>query len=292
MNKLLAATMAVAFAFAVSSPTADRPATAQAPPPEPYRSPYRIAYEWPREELVGDLDRTERGDHRIEAEIPHALWYAERTRERWGAWGPPARSYPPPPGVERWPADRKRERVIAVASRYLGYAYQHHHIPDWEPPAHWRWMQTCAGRNGKGVDCSNFTGFVYNLGFGLRISTDVGIQAEQATAREAGRAVPIRRIALPESFEERIQALRTGDLLFIRNKSGKISHVVLWVGPIGKSPDGVPLVMDSHGEDTRDSEGRLIPCGIHLRPFRKNSWYNMSASHALRIIPDDPPSER
>ena len=261
--------------------------TAQEPAPA-YRSPYRIEYHWPRGELIGDLEHTERGDHRIEAEIPHALWYAERTRERWGAWGPPARFYPAPAEVATWSAQRKRERVVAVASRFLGYAYQHHHIPDWDPPAHWHWLPTCAGRNGKGVDCSNFTGFVYNLGFGLRINTDVALQARQTEV--AGLAGPIARVDLPATYEERLQTLRTGDLLFIRNNAGHVSHVVIWIGSIGASPDGIPLVMDSHGEDTRDAEGHLIPCGVHLRPFRKNSWYNMSASHAHRLIPEDPAS--
>ena len=95
---------------------------------------------------------------------------------------------------------------------------------------------------------------------------------------------PLERIELPASFDARLATLRTGDLLFIRNRSGRISHVVFWVGPIGRSPDGVPLALDSHGEDTRDSNGHLIPCGIRLRPFREDSWYDRSASHALRLF--------
>lgn len=252
----------------------------------PYRSPYRIEFTLPLEELVGDLMQSERGDPRLEGEVAHEHWYSHRTLERWHAWGPPARAYPPAPGVDRWPVEKRRERVIAVASRYLGYGYQHHHIPDWTPPAHWPWIKSCAGRNGKGVDCSNLTGFVYNLGFGLRMSGDIHRQAEERVAEGPGhgRTTPIRRIELPDGYAERVQALRTGDLLFVRSRGGKVSHVVIWVGPIGRSPDGVPLVIDSHGEDTRDSEGRPIPCGVHLRPFRENSWYNRSASHAHRIF--------
>lgn len=250
-----------------------------------YRSPYSVRFTSAKAELVGDLERSERGDPRVEASIPHASWYSARTRERFGAWGPEPRHYPRPFGVDRWTPERKRERVIAVAMRFLGYAYQHHHIPDWNPPAGWPWKETCAGRNGKGVDCSNFTGFVYNLGFGLRLNTEIRHQAEERFALTSdGERIPLRRVALPESYEDRIGALRTGDLLFIRNRNGAISHVVIWVGPIGESPDGVPLILDSHGEDVRDSEGQPIPCGIHLRPFRENSWYNRSASHAVRLI--------
>jgi hypothetical protein len=135
------------------------------------------------------------------------------------------------------------------------------------------------------VDCSNLTGFIYNLGFGLRFSTDIRKQAEAQTARgPGGRITRFEVVELPSSYEERLKALRTGDLVFIRNRGGEISHVVLWVGPIGRSPDGVPLVIESHGADVRDSEGRLIPCGVQLRPFREKSWYNRSASHALRVF--------
>jgi hypothetical protein len=257
-----------------------------------YHSPYWVEFSGPRERLIGDLERTERGDPRLEAEIPHAHWYTPRALERWRGWGPPARTFPPPAGVAGWPVEARRQRAIAVALRYQGYAYQHHHIPDWDPPPAWPWTETCAGRNSKGVDCSNFTGFVYNLGFGLRFSTDVHRQAEQREAEGPGpgRRTPMRRIELPSSYEERIKVLRTGDLVYIRNRQGEISHVVLWVGTIGRAPDAAPLIIDSHGDGVRDCAGQTIPCGIQLRPFREDSWYNHSASHALRVFqdPDDP----
>jgi cell wall-associated NlpC family hydrolase len=253
-----------------------------------YRSPYRVEFTLPVAELVGDLERTDRGDRRLEADVPIAEWYTGRTLRRWQGWGPVARHYPAPAGMERWTAERKRQRVVAVAMRFLGYSYQHHHIPDWDPPPQWPWKPTCAGSNGRGVDCSNLTGFVYNLGFGLRLSTDVHRQAEERVARGPGegRTTRVHAVELPSSYEERIEALRTGDLVFVRDRRDTISHVVIWVGPIGRSPDGVPLVIDSHGSDVRDSDGRPIPCGVQLRPFREDSWYNRSASHALRIITD------
>jgi hypothetical protein len=42
--------------------------------------------------------------------------------------------------------------------------------------------------------------------------------------------------------------------------------------------------MDSRGDDVVDDAGAHIPCGIHLRPFREDSWYNRCASHAHRIF--------
>lgn len=288
MPRKLMAPIALAALLAFAGTSVHAQNRAKAPQATGYRSPYMVEFTHPLEELVGDLERTERGDPRLEAEIPFAQWYGHRTLERWHSWGPSPRTYPPVPGLERWSAQRKRERVIAVAQRFLGYGYQHHHIPDWEPPPQWPWKSTCVGSNGKGVDCSNFTGFVYNLGFGMRLNTEVEHQSEERTAKGPGAGhTPLHHVALPESYEERIKALRTGDLLFIRNRGGKISHVVLWVGSVGRSPDDVPLIMDSHGDDVRDSEGTAIPCGIQLRPFRKNSWYNHSAAHALRVFRDD-----
>jgi hypothetical protein len=270
----------IAFLLAVDGPTASSQETA-------YRSPYGVAFTFPMAELVGDLEGTERGDWRLEAKVPFPQWYSRRTLDRWHAWGPPARDYPPPPGLDRWSIERRRERVVAVAMRYRGYAYQHHHIPDWNPPSGWPWIETCAGTNGKGVDCSNLTGFVYNLGFGLRLSTDVHVQAEERVARTAGGELRrLHYLELPSSYDERRRALRTGDLVYIRNRGGRISHVVIWVGSIGRSAEGVPLVIDSHGDGVRDSEGHPIPCGVQLRPFREGSWYDRSASHALRVLTD------
>jgi hypothetical protein len=280
-------TLGLGLAAALGGSAPRSPTGVAERPTSGYESPYRVEFHEPSGVLVGDLERTERGDPRRSGEVPFVEWYGRRVRERFGAWGPRARAYPPPAGLESWSARRKRERVIAVALRFVGYGYQHHHVPDWDPPSEWPWKESCVGRNGPGVDCSNFTGFVYNLALGVRVSTDVGLQAGTRLARGPGEArTPVRRVDLPESYEERLATLRTGDLLFIRNREGRVAHVVLWVGAIGRSPDGVPLVLDSTGEGHRDSNGRVIPCGVHLRPFGADSWYHRSASHALRIIED------
>ena len=83
-----------------------------------YRTPYRVEFTVPPAELVGDLEGTERGDRRLEAEIPFHQWYAPRTLERWHAWGPIARDYPAPVGLERWTAGRRdaaHEAPLAAA---------------------------------------------------------------------------------------------------------------------------------------------------------------------------------
>lgn len=252
-----------------------------------YRSPYSVQFTVPQGELLHDLNHSERGDARIEAEIPHSEWYSHATRERWKSWGPPARTYPAPSGLDQRSVEWKRERAIAVGLRFVGYEYQHHHIPDWNPPSNWPWQHVAVGHNGKGVDCSNFTGFVYNLGFGVRLNTDVHHQAEhrQVPIPSLRREVALHRVALPGGYAERREVLETGDLLFIRNGKGEhISHVVLWVGRIGVSPDETPLILDSHGDGVKDSSGQSIPAGIQLRPYHANSWYHHQASHALRVF--------
>src|SRR4051812_22998222 len=82
-----------------ASASAGRPVLgplALAEAPRAYRTPYRVEFTVPRGELVGDVERTERGDPRLEAEVSHEHWYSPATLRRWHGWGPPARSYPPP----------------------------------------------------------------------------------------------------------------------------------------------------------------------------------------------------
>ncbi len=75
-----------------------------------------------------------------------------------GTWGPRAAAYPSvvvPKGCD--PVKWKRLRVVAVAERYVGLPYRHHHIPQWDPD------------EGPGLDCSNFTSWVYRLWPGNQI---------------------------------------------------------------------------------------------------------------------------
>ncbi len=172
-----------------------------------------------------------------ESEIPHDEWYSHHVRRKYGAWGPPQRRYIPLEGLANRSLSWRRERVLATAARFIGYGYQHHYVPDWNPPANWPWKECCAGHNGKGVDCSNFTTFVYNQGFGIHMNSAIGRQAELRFAQEGPREIPLHRIELPVDYQQRQQVLATGDLLYIRGReNGPITHVVLWVGTVGRSP--------------------------------------------------------
>ncbi|CAN5538240.1 hypothetical protein BH10PLA2_BH10PLA2_12770 [soil metagenome] len=253
----------------------------------PYKSPYSVQFTEPRDSLVGDLEHSERGNPEIESSIPFRDWY--RGREKLSSWGPPARHYPPPRELERRSVTWKRERVIATALRFEGYSYQHHHIPDWQPPAEGRARDNAGTHGKKGVDCSNFSAFAYNLGLGIKPNSDVHKQSEERifAGPGEGRETRVERIELPKNYQDLVKTLKTGDLLFVKGSPrGHVTHVVLWVGTIGQSPDGLPLVLDSHGQGVKDSNDVHIPNGIHLRPFRQKSWYFESASHATRVIHD------
>ncbi len=121
---------------------------------------------------------------------------------------------------------------------------------------------------------------------GIGFSSDIHKQAaiDSVTIYGSDRQMPVTVIPLQDSPAAWAKALKPGDLLFIRPRSSEsISHVVLWIGDWGL-PKGQFLVLDSHGADVKDSDGTLIPEGIHLRPFRNGSWYATRADHAIRII--------
>jgi cell wall-associated NlpC family hydrolase len=255
----------------------------------PYRSPYRLVFKAPLRELLFDADGP-RGRADEQSSVPFHVWYSPRVRKEWGAWGVPQRRFDCPPRVAREPVEWRRERVVAAAARFIGYDYQHHHVPDWNPPATWPWKKCCAGRNGRGVDCSNFSGWNYNWALGIHLSTDIHKQAAATSAHLGGREIHARVIDRPrgepgEWYAALAADLRPGDLLYIGNRSRtKVTHVIMWVGECGAGPDDTPLVIDSTGGRIKDCEGHAIPCGIHLRPFRQGSWYHESFHHAHRWV--------
>jgi cell wall-associated NlpC family hydrolase len=250
-----------------------------------HRAAYGLEFSGSVEELIGDLVHSERGDPHRESLTAYDEWYSHETRRRLHAWGPKPRLYPPLAGLDARPTQWKRERVVATAARFLGYGYQHHHIPDWDPPPGWPWNESCMGHNGKGVDCSNLTSFVFNQGFGIKFSSDIGRQARTDHAIEAGRPLRIARVDLPTDYAGRKEVLCTGDLVYIRGREDRpITHVVIWVGSVGRAASGLSLVIDSHGSGVTDDAGKPIPCGVQLRPFRQGSWYDRCASHAHRIF--------
>jgi cell wall-associated NlpC family hydrolase len=254
-----------------------------------YQSPYKVDFTFKEQDLIGDLLQGPRGNWKEEASVPYRDWYDAANQRRWGKWGPAAKHFNPPTGSLRQNPEWSRQRVIATGLRFVGYTYQHHHIPDWEPPTDWPKDEKQTAPVTKGLDCSNFTAFVYNLALGIKPTGDVHDQSALTVAPGpgAGHSTAVKRIEIPANYEDFEKTLLTGDLLFVKSNKGEVSHVVLWVGNIGHSPDGVPLILDSTGSGSKDSNGNEIPNGVHLRPFKRGFWYASKASHALRIIPDE-----
>lgn len=165
--------------------------------------------------------------------LPQTLFPKPLNQGKW-RWGPKARVYPPvsvPKGVDaiKW----KRDRVIAVAKKYQGLPYMHRHIP-----------------SQGGLDCSNFTSWVYNYGFGIKFSSNVQKQAEVAG----------RKLHPQEKLEK-------GDLLFIWDPSKKkIKHVVIYIDP--------KTIIDS--TITKKANG------VAIRHF--SGWYKERFAFARRIF--------
>ncbi len=249
-----------------------------------YTSPYSLRFTSGDTLLAAGFDQPPWDDPEAEAAEPFAAWEAANAGRRGAAWGPPARQYPAPTLPRTDPA-YLRERVIAVAARHIGLAYQHHHVPSWDPPAGWPWLPVKAGSNGPGLDCSNFAAFVFNYALGIKLPTAIALQGETVVLRGPGGLGCLRAQHLPlGSFATLGARLAPADLIYIRNRMGRIGHVVMWLGKVGQDPKGDPLIIDCTETAHADANGVLIPIGVRLRPFREKGWYWRNASHGHRII--------
>jgi len=246
------------------------PATAAADP-----DAYEYAFTCNRSSLTADFAERDALPH---TEVDPADWYVQRNgRHSNGGWGPAA-VVMPPIGV---PTDAgcdegtwKRERIVATAMHYLnapgnpqGLQYRHHHIPDWDPPTS---TAPAAVENaddadgqapeawgpGRGLDCSNFTAWVYNYGLGIKFGGDVGKQYV-GTAGPMGQWIPVQG-----PFE-------AGDLVYLHpnGNTDRASHVVVFVD-------------DEHVIDSRlNAQG---VAGVQVRD--RTGWYRTAVLGAWRPI--------
>lgn len=190
-----------------------------------------------------------------QTDMPTSLWFTEQALQ---GWGPKPNVYP---GVEALVAalpdgtdvvQWKRDRVIAVAKQYIGLPYRHHHIPGWAPD-----IPSSLNPNvGAGLDCSNFTAWVYNFGFGISLNSDVKKQAQLLP--RSGYILPpeVRRIEVGEGFAP-------GDLLYIFNQAKtEIAHVVLYI----------------------DEDHIIDSTGTHVDVRHFSGWYRERLSHGIRVF--------
>jgi len=252
-----------------------------------YVSPYALDFSIAPSVLDAGFDLAPWNDPGAEAAEGFAAWEAANRGHRGAAWGPPARHYPAP-DLPRTDDEYRRQRIVSVAARHIGLAYQHHHVPSWAPPADWPWLPVLAGANGPGLDCSNFTSIVYNYALGLKLPTGIGLQARTTDLPGPGGMgrLRARRIDIAH-YDDLTTLLAPADLLYVRNRKGAVSHVVMWLGPLGQSPTATPLILDCSQTPHRDAGGVTIPIGVRLRPFREDGWYWRQFSHAHRLIGAD-----
>ena len=190
-----------------------------------------------------------------QTDVPRSQWYSSRMLA--SLWGPMPAKYPGieetlealPPGTDltQW----KRDRVVAVAKHYIGLPYRHHHIPAWSPKS-----PDQHGLTGPGLDCSNFTAWVYNFGFGVILNSDVALQA--AMKPRPGFAVHpgMQRIGAEGPF-------MPGDIIYIANpQKTAIVHAIIFID-------------DGHIIDSTDGQ-------VAVRHF--TGWYRRQLSHAIRIF--------
>ena len=97
---------------------------------------------------------------------------------------------------EKW----QQQRIVKTAKMFIGTKYVHKHIPI------------------LGIDCSNFTSFVYNYALGIKFVSHVEHQA---------------RLFRDEKIK--MKDLKTGDLMFFYDRAKKkVGHVGIYLGRRGK----------------------------------------------------------
>ena len=212
------------------------------------------------------------------SDTPPSAWYLKNNGQYLNVgWGPRAATFsrisvPADAGCDSrtW----QQERILATALHYLNVAgnpqalqYRHHHIPQWDPQSstspsggadsidsEGRSPQTWAA--GQGLDCSNFTAWVYNYGLGIKFGGNVHDQYA-GTAGSMGQRIPAQG-----PFEP-------GDLVYLHPDAtaDEISHVVIFVD-------------DDHIIDSRLNAQNLS--GVQIRT--RDGWYRTAVVGGWRPI--------
>ncbi len=242
--------------------------------------------------------------------LDKSLW---KTPAAYGhlSWGPSPVVYPTvtiPTGCD--PTMWQQKRLLASASLIVQqqFNYCHHYIPAWDSqgllfagkasycysgsnasPGAGASANSANQATQMGVDCSNFTAFLYNFAFGgIRFTGDVqsqgGTMTGAASANNYGNAwAPGTAIARPANMTALITPgsavyqqypFQPGDLLFIGPTEadalqGKISHVVMWTGL--RAPDGRYLTVESYGVINDTNSGKVSAQSPIPNSFLTNS---------------------
>ncbi len=176
------------------------------------------------------LSHSPLGDFAFRDILPQTEKPAREWQTCCGSFGPCALPYPKvnfPRGADH--VEWSRIRVTEAAKKWTGLPYKHHHFP-------------AMG----GLDCSNFTAFVYNYALGVSFTSNIEKQA-----LKAGRRLHPSEKSAP------------GDLIFLYSGNfSRISHVAIYLNPAE--------VIDSTGP------------GVQIRA--NSGWYKQNFAWARRII--------
>lgn len=207
-----------------------------------------------------------------------------------------------PAGVD--PTTWQRQRVMAAANILLqaGTHYQHLHMPNFDPAKvtsgtgfHWIPVSTNAtlqsswqlsqgvsgttpnpyaaayGKPQPGIDCTDFSAYVYSLALGVQMHSGTPDQIEFVGGKIAPGATATATVLdttgtpiTPQFFyrpnfgvggtnasgslDTLVSQFQPGDLLYMGNPTDGILHVVMWLGQTGTDSAGntFPLVISSH----------------------------------------------
>lgn len=271
--------------------------------------------------VVGTCDdSTLTSDFASRDKLPQSVAPDWQTTAKAGPWGPHPASYPTvsiPAGCEalRW----QQQRVLAVIDKYVKAElnYCHHHIPGWLPPddssqskpkfrvsTPGNTMTCTANRKDtsgnivwQGMDCSNFTSWVYNYALGIPNGGKVMTGAIGQQACDSSVAPGVALDYNYTNIAEVIAAgkLQPGDLLYIMGGGGnlQITHVITWIGQqVGVGFDQSQLAPDasSYIGEGQSLTGAWVIADSHYngpdyRPFL--GWYQGSISHVRRVLGAD-----
>ena len=262
MTRSAALTVAVALTIATTMPSASA-------------AGFDYAFTCNQASLTADFAQRDAMPH---TETPPSRWYEQRDGHYLnGGWGPSAAALPGvavPPDAGCDATTWKQERILSTALHYVndggnpqGLQYRHHHIPDWDPPTS---TITAAGEKsdeqdgqspdtwgpGRGLDCSNFTAWVYNFGLGIKFGGSV-VKQYAGTAGPMGQRIPAQG------------PFQLGDLLYLHPDAdtSKTSHVVIFID-------------DNHIIDSRLNAQNVA--GVQVRD--RQGWYRTAVLGGWRPI--------
>ena len=180
-----------------------------------------------------------------------------------------------------------QQRLVSVALSNMGINYQHHYSPFWYSPASWQsalestqqqsFQPAPQGRQTQGLDCTNFTSWMYNLSFGFWLNSATPSQAtlssvnvgwSPGTTLEVYSVKTAQEIYKSAKTDDEIIALlnenlQPGDILYLHGSPvdadpkefglESASHAIVWLNDNSKGSDFQFVSLPSQSSSTQSS---------------------------------------